>query len=336
MAVFTHLTEQDIDDITDSYGIKILQFNEIAEGSENTNYLLVGDKKKYVLTLFEGRIDIDNISYYYQLMNILYDHGINCPQVISNKNGNFIFTHQNKIGIIISFLEGKSVKFYELDVEHCLLAGKQLARMHLVSRESLTFDEKFHLPNKFSLNFIEENLDKIANEGPYGKINNLIEEELSYQKLASGLILKNHDHLPMGCIHGDYFVDNVFFNEDYVGNINAGVIDFNFSCWDYLIYDLAIAASSWCYNDGGELHVDKLRAIINGYNSIREITSEEMKYFIIFFRRAALRFLSTRYLDLISQRLAQTTASKDPWQYYSILLDQEIIEVIETLLLHHH
>ena len=138
-----------------------------------------------------------------------------------------------------------------------------------------------------------------------------------HKLLKKELEIINHSwpkNLPKGIIHADLFPDNVFFKERKI----SGILDFYFSCHDFLIYDLAITINAWCFKKG-KFNQLFFKQIIKGYQSKRTLTEKEKKQFNIILRGASLRFLLTRLYDFIHKKKNSIVTFKDPVEYYSIL-----------------
>ena len=139
-------------------------------------------------------------------------------------------------------------------------------------------------------------------------IHKLLKEELDI------INLNWPKNLPKGIIHADLFPDNIFFKGEKI----SGILDFYFSCHDFLIYDLAITINAWCFKKG-KFNQFFFNQIIKGYQSKRILTEKEKKQFNIILRGASLRFLLTRLYDSINKKKNSLVTLKDPKEYYSIL-----------------
>lgn len=296
MAVYTHLNLKKINQILKSYNIgNLTSFREIKEGIENTNYYLRTKKTRCILTIFEKRTKKRDVPFFINLMLKLKGK-IKCPVPILQKKGKKFFLIHNKIGILVSFLEGKAKK--KINLSNCKTIGKEIAKLH-----NITKSIKLYRKNNLQFKTWSELIDKSKNLYPEHscKIQNILN---FYRKNKI-----NYTNLPNGIIHGDIFPDNIFFKK----NRFKGFIDFYFSCNGAYIYDLAIAINSICFEK--ELNYDKVDSLISGYNSNKKILSIEKKYLAILCLGASIRFFSTRLYDMSNTPKNALVKKKDPNEY---------------------
>ena len=305
MAVHTKLLKKDISDILGFYKIgNLLNFAGIKDGIENTNYKVKTTKNYYILTIFEERVNKKNLPFFLGLMLNCNKRKICCPKPILDTQGKLTNNFNQKKIAIFSFLNGKSKKNWtELN---CFELGKTLGQFHSINR---SFKDK--ISNEFSLVFWKEifkKMDRSQLDSVIPGIHKLLKEEL-------GIINLNWPKdLPKGIIHADLFPDNIFFK----GKKISGILDFYFSCHDFLIYDLAITINAWCFKKG-KFNQIFFNQIIKGYQSKRILTDKEKKQFNIILRGASLRFLLTRLYDSINKKKNSLVTLKDPKEYYRIL-----------------
>ena len=266
MAVYTKFSEEQIKAILSNYSIGNLNnFQEIQEGIENTNYFLLVNNKKYILTIYEKRVKEEDLPFFAKLMGGLNDSGFKCPIPILNKNNNPITEFNNKKLMIVSFIEGKAKK--NLNPADCKIIGLETAKMH-----EITKNFKINRKNDLSINSwrklfesVKEQCTQIHEDLPKLIELNLIDVEKNWP-----------ENLPYGIIHADLFNDNIFFKD----NKFSGVIDFYFSCNDFYAFEIAICFNALCF-DGNQnnlsFNVTKAKNFIDGYNEVRKITSEEKK-----------------------------------------------------------
>jgi len=304
MAVHTHLSEKDIVKIISKYDIGELKlFSGIKEGIENTNYLIQTQQDSFVLTIFEKRLKKSKLPYILKLMKRLNNSGIKCPIPVADKKEKLINLIGNKQFSLFSFINGKSKKKWTDN--DCYQVGAVLGNLHQVGNNFLP-----HIENDFSIDTWKNLFQKCNKKGNLfeNKTNVDITNEIQF-------ILKNWpQNLPMGIIHADLFPDNIFFSEDKI----CGVIDFYFSCYDFLMYDLAIAVNAWCFKKGNFMECN-LKQLIKGYESIRKISTNEKNKFNILLRGACLRFLTTRMYDSVFKKKSEYVLTKDPREYLKIL-----------------
>lgn len=304
MAVYTKLEKRDIDKILKDYSIgKLEKFDPIEEGVENTNYKILVNKKKYILTIYEKRVDKKDLPFFCTLTTELHKKKFKCPLPIINNKNEMISDFQNKKLTILSFIEGESKislnenESYKVGFEtsklHKITSDISLYRKNSLSIESwqeiyneikLTYKNK----NNFKLEFIKDNLDKIKKNWP-----------------------KN---LPKGIIHGDIFIDNIIFLND---NIN-GVIDYTFACNDFFAFDIAICLNALCFEKIGDnynFNILNAKNFLNGYMKNRNLEKNEKQNMLVLCQGAAMRFLLTRLFDSINQNNDAFVKIKDPIEY---------------------
>ncbi len=307
MAVFTVVTKDEIKSLLSNYGIGLIEsFQGILEGVENTNYKIQTSKDKFILTVFEKRIDTNDLPFFINLQKHLSNNNIQCPIPVPDQEGKFIQNIQNKKCVIMSFIEGDN-QIKNINKDHCFEVGKLLGKLHQ-STKDFKYKRENYL-NLERLNDITLKCSKLKMD-LYSDLIKSIEAEISF-------ISKNYPkNLPQGIIHGDVFIDNVFFNNNKI----SGIIDFYFACIDYFIYDLSICINAWCFNKRGFFDNKKFEAIIRGYESYRKINKEEKDNLNIILRFAAVRILITRLHDLLFHEPKTYVTPKDPNEFYEILL----------------
>lgn len=309
MAVYTHLSESDIRALLEQYDLGELQSYEgIAEGVENTNFLLLTEKGKFILTLFERRTRAEDLPYFLALMEHLDARGIHCPRPVADRSGRTLLRVKERPAVIITFLEGKNV--HTVAQSHLPLLGETCARMHLAAQgfgmhraNALSFDGWRQLARS-----IGDRADEIA---PHLTL--LIEEELEF--------LARHwpQGLPSGPVHADLFPDNVFFikeEKDAAHTLRlTGIIDFYFACDEYWAYDLAICLNAWCFNARDVFRPERARALFESYDAVRPLLPAERQHMSLLARAAALRFLLTRSHDWLFHPDGAKVTPKDPLEY---------------------
>ena len=305
MAVYTSITKKNLESFLENYDIGTLNnFKGILEGVENTNYKIFTSKDVFILTIFEKRVNSEELPFFIQLQKYLCNKQIKCPKPIADLNNNYVNNIEGKNCVIMSFLEGN--KAVNVDTRHCYQVAQELAKMHIHTKE-------FNLTRKNSLNYLSwrnifNNCKKI-NLGSYNDLIDPIEKELNY------LENKWPSNLPKGVVHADIFQDNVFFKKMEL----SGIIDFYFACNDYYAYDLAIFINAWCFDDKLTFDTDKYASILKGYEKERHLTNEEKNNLNILLRGAAMRFLLTRLFDQLNHQVEAYVQPKNPLEYLSIL-----------------
>ena len=304
MAVYTKLEKEEIDNFFSKYNLgKIYDYHGIKEGIENTNYLIKSEKGKFILTLYEKRVDASDLPFFMGLMRNLHDSKFKCPEPIINRNGNYISEIKNKKAAVVSFVEGSAKK--KLSPNNCYEIGVETARMH-----KITQNIKGKRPNTLSLNSWSNIYSKIETECSN------IDKTLSYTiKNSLAEINKNWPkNLPSGIIHADLFQDNIFFKNDKF----SGFIDFYFACYDFYGFEIAICINALCfdgYKENLSFNATKAKKFIDGYSSVRKLTEEEKKSLKNLCQGAAIRFLLTRVFDYLNSTKGALVKIKDPIEY---------------------
>ena len=304
MAVYTKLNKSEIEEIISLYKLKNLEsFAPIEEGIENTNYVIIANKKKYILTIFEKRVKEQDLPFFCELISLLNKSGFKCPLPLLNLENNPISTFKRKKLTILTFISGKSKE--NLSKENCEDIGKEAAKLHL-----LTSNFKIHRKNALSIESWRSMFENIKDKciKIHKDLPNLIEANLKD-------IEKNWpSNLPSGIIHADLFKDNIIFENNKV----SGIIDFTFSCNDFYALEIAICFNALCF-DGVKsnlsFNVTKAKKFIDGYSSIRKLSDQERNSIKILSQGAALRFLLTRVFDAINTVEGALVKIKDPIEY---------------------
>ena len=308
MAVYTKIISKDIHLINSKFNIdEIKSFQGIKKGIENTNYLLKTKKEKFILTIFEKRVSNKEIPFFMKLMDNLNQSKISCPKPLKDRNGNYLIKLKNKTACVVTFLKGKDKQ--TLNLNNCYQVGKIISQMH-----SITKKLKFSRKNSMGIKKLNPLLKSIKFKSK--KNSNL--EKFLMQNLSN--IKKNWPaKLPYGIIHGDLFVDNIFFNKDKL----SGVIDFYFAANDFFMYEIAICINALCFdkkNNKFKINKQKVKNLIKGYESVRKITIKEKKSLNILCRGAAIRYLLTRLYDYSNTPKTALIQIKDPNEYYQKLI----------------
>jgi homoserine kinase type II len=301
MAVYTDVTAEELADFLSAYGIgDLLSYKGIAEGVENSNYLLHTSGGSFILTLYEKRVAKGDLPFFLGLMGHLASHNINCPQPVLNKNGEALGTLAGRPAAIITFLEGSWPR--RPNATHCAGVGAALAKMHLAGA-----DFSMSRPNALSVTGWRPLFDQASARADSVQqgLRDLLSAELGH--------LEQHwpDDLPKGVIHADLFPDNVFFLDDKL----SGLIDFYFACNDMLAYDVAICLNAWCFEIDHSFNVTKARAFLGAYARERKLSAAEQQAFPLLARGAAIRFLLTRLVDWLNVPPGALVRPKDPLEY---------------------
>jgi homoserine kinase type II len=242
-----------------------------------------------------------------KLMELLNSHKINCPKPLKSKNGSHLIKLKNKKACIVSFLNGKDK--LKLNLKNCYEVGKVIANIHEITKKI-----KISTKNSMGIKELGPLLKSIKFKSK--KFSNL-------QKfLTNNLKEIKKDwpsKLPQGIIHGDLFIDNIFFNKNKL----SGVIDFYFAANDIFMYEIAICINALCFDykkSKFEMNKQKIKKLIKGYESVKKISLKEKKSLNILCRGAAMRYLLTRLYDYSNTPKTALIKIKDPNEYYQKLI----------------
>lgn len=301
MAVYTEVSDDELARFLSGYALgSLLSFKGIAEGVENTNYLVHTTGGTFILTLYEKRVAVEDLPFFLGLMEHLSARGVTCPLPVRDANGRMLNELAGRSAALITFLEGVWPK--RPKVRHCLELGKALALMHNAGQ-----DFPIRRENALGLSGWRPLFDKFAPraEDICPGLHDLITAELGILEAAWP------KDLPQGVIHADLFPDNVFFVDDRI----SGLIDFYFACNDALAYDLAVCLNAWCFDANSVFEPQKGEALLKGYDSVRPLGARERQAMPILARGAAMRFLLTRSYDWLNTPKDALVARKDPADY---------------------
>ncbi|MBL8659063.1 MAG: homoserine kinase [Rhodospirillales bacterium] len=301
MAVYTEIADEEVAGFAAQYDIgTVIACKGIAEGIENTNYLLVTERGTFILTLYEKRVKVEDLPFFLGLMEHLARRGLPCPTPVSGRDGQTLRTLAGRAAAIVTFLSGMWPR--HPTAGHCAGLGEAMARMHLAAA-----DFAGRRDNDLSVGGWRPLYEAIARRG-HGMAIELareLEEELA--ALEGGWPRA----LPCGIIHADLFPDNVFFS----GGRLSGIIDFYFACRDFLAYDLAVCLNAWCFEPDGSFNVTKARRLVQAYRAVRELTPDELDALPVLARGAAMRFLLTRLYDWLNTPKTALVTPKNPTEY---------------------
>ena len=301
MAVYTEVSDDELAAFIASYDVgAVLSYKGIAEGVENTNYLLHTERGPFFLTLYEKRVAPADLPFFLGLMEHLSRAGINCPTPVRDAGGRVLRTLAGKPAALVTFLEGVWIR--RPQPRHCGALGQAMASLHVAG-------ERFAMSRANALGVegwrpLYERFRARADEISPG-LGAVIEQELD------DLEARWPADLHRGVIHADLFPDNAFF----LGDSLSGVIDFYFACNDALAYDVAIALNAWCFESDHAFNVTKGQALLKGYQAVRPLEPAERNSLPLLARGAALRFLLTRAYDWLHTDSQALVSRKDPLEY---------------------
>lgn len=314
MAVYTEVSDEELEAFVAQYDIgTVTACKGIAEGVENSNFLLQTSTGSYILTLYEKRVDPADLPFFLGLMDHLSARGLDCPVPVRGRDGEALRPLCGRPAVIVTFLAGLWPR--KISVAHCAGLGAAMARLHL---EGQSFP--MARPNNLSVWGWRPLFEKEAHRADE------VKPGLAVQLGAELDFLETEwpRDLPKGVIHADLFPDNVFFQGETV----TGLIDFYFACTDFLAYDVAICLNAWCFEPTGEFNVTKAGALLSSYRSVREMSEAETIALPVLARGAAMRFLLTRLYDWLNTPAGALVKRKDPLEYERKLRFHAAIESV--------
>lgn len=314
MAVYTDVGEDELAAFLARYDVGELQsYKGIAEGVENSNFLVHTTKGYYILTLYEKRVATTDLPFFLGLMGHLAARGVNCPQPVVNNEGKALGELAGRPAAIIHFLEGMWPR--RPSVTHCAEVGRALAQMHLAGLD-------FPLARANALSVSGWRTLYTAAENGADSVRAGLHDELARE--IDFLEARWPTDLPRGIIHADLFPDNVFF----LGEKLSGLIDFYFACNDILAYDIAICMNAWCFESDHSFNVTKARALLSAYGRVRALSPAEQVALPLLARGASMRFLLTRLVDWLNVPPGALVKPKDPLEYMRKLrFHQSVVSV---------
>ncbi len=299
MAVYTHVSAEEMAQMLSRFPVgKLLSAKGIAEGVENSNYMIDAEKGRYFLTIYEKRVDRGDLPFFLSLLDHLAAKGCPVPATIHNEAGETFSLWNDKAFALIAFLPGVSVSRPTPAQAHAV--GVALADLHLAVAD-------FKMSRANSL-------------GPEGWFDLAANCGAALDEIQSGLQLRveqevNHirahwpTDLPQSVIHADLFPDNVLMRDDAV----SGLIDFYFACTDIRAYDVAVTLISWSFSsDGATFNAEVFDSLLAGYESHLPLQSAERAALPTLLRGACLRFLLTRSWDWLNTPADALVKRHDP------------------------
>ena len=301
MAVYTDVAAEDLALFLADYDIGgLLAYKGIAEGVENSNFLLHTSRGYFILTLYERRVAAGDLPFFLALMEHLASRGITCPQPVKTRAGQTLGRLAGRPAAIVTFLDGMWMR--RPSAAHAAALGEALAQLHLAGA-----DFGMRRDNALSVTGWRALYEACRERA------NTVQGDLR-QVLAAELERLERDWpqgLPQGVIHADLFPDNVFF----LGNKLSGLIDFYFACTDTLVYDVAICLNAWCFEPDHSYNVTTGRALLASYARTRPLSAREWENLPLCARGAAVRFLLTRLVDWLDVPPGALVRPKDPIEY---------------------
>jgi homoserine kinase type II len=315
MAVYTDVSADDLTRFLSVYDIgELLSYKGIAEGVENSNFLVHTSAGNFILTLYEKRVAEDDLPFFLGLMEHLAERGITCPQPVKNRQGGVLGKVAGRPAAIVTFLDGLWIR--RPSPSHCSAVGGALARLHLAGA-----DFKQKRANALSIESWRPLYEHAKVRGDSVRQGLCSEIEMELDALEKSWPRR----LPQGVIHADLFPDNVFF----LGDKLSGLIDFYFACTDTLAYDVAVCLNAWCFESDHSYNVTKGRSLLNAYGTVRALSEAERNALPVLACGAAMRFLLTRLVDWLAVPDGALVRPKDPLEYYRKLRFHQSVKSVQ-------
>ena len=302
MAVYTQVSSEALTAFLARYDVgDLVSAKGIAEGVENSNYLVDTTQGRFILTLYEKRVAAGDLPYFIDLLDHLAAKGLPVPPAIRDRDGVAIQELAGRPACLIQFLTGVSVTHPTVAQAHA--AGAAMARMHVALR-----DCPLDRPNSMGrdswwplLERCGDSIDTIQ-PGLFARVGAALDD----------VTARWPEGLATAPIHADLFPDNVLMLGDRV----TGLIDFYFACTDIRAYDLAIMHSAWSFDGNGDaLDLAIGAALLMGYESVLPLTPDERAALPVLARGSCIRFLLSRAYDWINTPADALVTRKDPLAY---------------------
>ncbi|HEY3909780.1 MAG TPA: homoserine kinase [Stellaceae bacterium] len=301
MAVYTDVADDELRAFVALYDIgEVLSCKGIAEGVENSNFLVTTERGNFILTLYERRVARADLPFFIALMDHLAHRGVACPTPLRGRDGTALRELCGRPAAMVTFLAGMWPR--RIQAFHCAALGRALAALH-----SAGAGFGMTRVNDLSVAGWRRLFDACGSRA--GELQPGLAREVEAE-LAQLEAAWPRD-LPVGVIHADLFPDNVFFRDREV----TGLIDFYFACTDFLAYDFAVCLNAWCFEGDGSFNVTKARLLLDGYRRQRPLAPAELAALPLLARGSALRFFLTRLFDWLNQPPAALVRPKDPLEF---------------------
>ncbi len=302
MAVYTTLSAADLAALIAEYEVgELVSAKGIAEGVSNSNWLIETTGGRYILTMYEARVAVEDLPFFLGLLDHLSAKGSPVPRTIHDRTGAAFRLVHGKAVALIEFLSGVSVD--APSAAQARAVGNALAGLHLDAADfPVERTNTMNLAHSREL-FADCGEDGLRSIDP--ALADLVGSELAY------LSANWPRDLPRSVIHADLFPDNVLLLDDRV----CGLIDFYFACTDLTAYDLAVTHAAWCFGKDGTFRSDIAEALMTGYSARRPLSAEEWHALPLLARGAALRFVATRAYDWLHTPADALVTRKDPMDF---------------------
>ncbi|MEQ1639185.1 MAG: homoserine kinase [Novosphingobium sp.] len=308
MAVYTQLAAEELAALIGHFDVgELVSAKGIAEGVSNSNWLVEttgadGTGARFILTMYEFRIEVEDLPFFLSLLDHLAAKGCPVPRTIHDRDGALFRLIDGKAVALIEFLPGVSVS--HPTPGQASAVGRALAQVHLTGADFDGFR-----PNGMDLIESRRLATACGHDGMLRidpALAGLVERELP------GLEARWPTELPRSVIHADLFPDNVLM----LGESVTGLIDFYFACTDITAYDVAVTHAAWCFDHEGQNFDPAISAaLLEGYESLRPLSTEERAALPVLARGAALRFTLSRAYDWLNTPADALVMRKSPMAF---------------------
>ncbi len=309
MAVYTHLGAEELARLIAEYDVgQLVSAKGIAEGVSNSNWLVETTQGRFILTMYERRIDTGDLPFFLGLLDHLAERDCPVPATIHDRSGGLYRLIDGKAVALIEFLPGVSPN--APTPAQARAVGAALAELHLAARE-FPLDRTDGLAPRNTLAILERcGSSALASIDP--DLPRALEE-------GREVVAAWPDDLPRSVIHSDLFPDNVLM----LGAQVTGMIDFYFACNGSMAYDLAVTHAAWCFDKRGERFDPAIgQALVEGYCDVRPLGDAERAALPLLAQGACLRFVASRAEDWLDTPADALVTRKDPmdfvrrWDFY--------------------
>lgn len=306
MAVYTEPTDDELQTLLTGWGLSMpLAFKGIAEGVQNSNFLLETAEGRFIMTIYEKSVDVADLPFYLGATETAADKGLPAARPVHTISGETTQMIRGKTCALCTFLSGVSAK--RPSAAQSRAVGAALAHLHIALGDFPLARKNDLGPSDWAQLWVGRASD--AEELEVGTANAIAADLVAIEACWP-------TDLPRGTIHADLFPDNVL----YIGDKVSGLIDFYFACTDFLAYDIAVMLNAWCFEPNGrEFDLTKGRALLAGYQSVRTLSQTELNALPLLARGAAMRFFLTRLVDWTTNMDGALVKKKDPRDYTSRL-----------------
>ncbi len=302
MAVYTHLGAEDLARLMEHYDVgRLVSFKGIAEGVSNSNWLLETTRGRFILTMYERRIETADLPFFLGLLDHLSASGCPVPRTIHDRDGAAWRMVDGKAVALIEFLPGLSPSAPTPGQAGAV--GCALAQIHLAARD---------FPQSRTSTLEPGDTLDILKQCGAAALGTIDPDLPPILETGEAIVHEWPRALPRSIIHSDLFPDNVLMLGDRV----TGMIDFYFACTGSMAYDLAVTHAAWCFDGTGARCNRALgRALIEGYETLRPLGDDERAALPLLAEGACLRFIASRAQDWLDTPDDALVHRKDPMDF---------------------